>query len=179
MPTPIDAIRQRPRNPRKIAKAALDRLAESIKRDPEFMRLRPIVVDTAGEILGGNQRWRACKQLGMKELPDGWVVRAADLTPDQRRRFVLVDNAPEGMAGEWDKDILAADWKLDELVDLGLDKDMTGFDGEATAETAPAPSHPECRISFPPRVWLTQRHEIIAALQDVVGAFGGAAKWPV
>ena len=120
MPTPIDAIRPHPRNPRRIAQEALAKLCESIQRDPEFMRLRPIVVDAEGQILGGNQRWKACKALGFAELPDGWVVKADDLTDEQRRRFILVDNAPEGMAGEWDFDILGADWDLPELGDLGL-----------------------------------------------------------
>lgn len=34
---------------------------------------------------------------------------------------MIVDNAPDGMAGEWDATILQADWGLDELDDLGLD----------------------------------------------------------
>ena len=89
MPTPIDAIRPHPRNPRRIAQEALAKLCESIQRDPEFMRLRPIVVDAEGQILGGNQRWKACKALGFAELPDGWVVKADDLTDEQRRRFIF------------------------------------------------------------------------------------------
>lgn len=56
MPTPIDAIRPHPRNPRKIAKDALSKLCESIQRDPEFMRLRPIVVDGDAQILARNRR---------------------------------------------------------------------------------------------------------------------------
>ena len=120
MPTPIDAIRPHPRNPRRIAQEALAKLCESIQRDPEFMRLRPIVVDAEGQILGGNQRWKACKALGFAELPDGWVVKADDLTDEQRRRFILVDNAPEGMAGGWDFDLLKTEWNLPELGDLGL-----------------------------------------------------------
>jgi hypothetical protein len=115
----IDAIKPHDKNPRRISKAAMAKLCESIERDPEFMRLRPIVVDGDGMILGGNQRWRACKKIGMKTLPDDWVVQASDLSEEQRRRFVLVDNAPEGMAGGWDMDVLTAEYG-DLVVDLGL-----------------------------------------------------------
>ena len=116
-----NAITPNPDNPRKISEEALERLKRSIERDPEFMRLRPIVVDADGMILGGNQRYRAICELGMDEIPDDWVVRAADLTEEQRRRFVLVDNAPEGLSGEWDLELLAADWADVELEELGLE----------------------------------------------------------
>lgn len=117
----IDDIRPLEKNPRRISKEALDRLCQSIQRDPAFMRLRPIVVDGEGIILGGNQRWKACKRLGMTTLPDGWVVRASDLTPEQRRRFILVDNAPDGMSGDWDVSALQAEWDLTELAELGFE----------------------------------------------------------
>lgn len=63
MPLPIDALRPHGRNPRRISASQLALLCDSIKRDPEFMRLRPIVYDADGAILGGNQRWKACKAL--------------------------------------------------------------------------------------------------------------------
>jgi hypothetical protein len=104
-------------NPRTITDDALAKLAESIRRDPEFMRLRPIVIDGDGTVIGGNQRLRACTEiLGMSELPPGWVIRADNLTPEQRKRFVIVDNSPEGMAGAWDFEALR-DWSAD--IDLG------------------------------------------------------------
>ena len=103
----ISKLKTKKDNPRRISPAALDKLAESIKRDPEFMVLRPMVIDEDGTVLGGNQRLKAIQKLGMKEIPDTWVVKAADLTDEQKRRFVLVDNAPGGMAGDWDVDILS------------------------------------------------------------------------
>jgi len=117
----IDEIRPVEKNPRRIDPAALQKLQESIQRDPEFMRLRPIVVDGTGAIIGGNQRWRACRALGMKTIPDEWVVRAADLTDEQRRRFILVDNGPDGMTGTWDWEELSQGWSLQELTVLGFD----------------------------------------------------------
>ena len=115
----LHQIKPNPDNPRKIATEAMERLKESIRRDPEFMRLRPIVVDESGTILGGNQRHAAITALGMTEIPDDWVRRADDLTDEQRRRFVIVDNGPEGMSGEWDLELLAADWGDVGLVERG------------------------------------------------------------
>jgi len=117
----LHQIKPNPDNPRKIAPEALERLKASIRRDPEFMRLRPIVVDAAGTILGGNQRHAAIAALGMDEIPDDWVRRADDLTAEQRRRVVVVDNSPVGMSGEWDMELLATDWADVGLEELGLD----------------------------------------------------------
>lgn len=117
----LNTLKANSRNPRTITADALRKLCESISRDPAFMELRPIVVDADGMILGGNQRFRACQQLGMTEVPTSWVKTAAGMTDEQRRRFVLVDNAPDGMAGQWDLELLTADWHLPDLEDLGFD----------------------------------------------------------
>ena len=126
----IDKLKLHERNPRQITQAALNKLAESIRRDPEFMVLRPIVVDKDGTVLGGNMRLRAIRQLGMDEVPDAWVVRAADLTDEQKRRFILVDNAPTGMAGTWDIDLLANEWDVPELEELGFDLGELGLEAD-------------------------------------------------
>ena len=118
---PVASLTPNDRNPRTITPAALKKLSKSIERDPTFMELRPIIVDANGVILGGNQRFAACKVLGMTELPSSWVRTAEGLTDAQRKRFVIVDNAPEGMAGEWDLDALLADWQVPDLGDLGFD----------------------------------------------------------
>jgi len=119
----LSTLKFNKRNPRKIELDALTKLCESIKRDPQFMELRPIVIDENRMILGGNQRFRACQRLGMKAVPASWVRIATGLTAEQRKRFILVDNAPEGMAGEWDLEILTTEWQMPELGDLGFDSD--------------------------------------------------------
>ena len=140
-----------PANPRTISAGALARLMESIGRDPQFMRLRPIVVGADGAVLGGNQRLRACIELGMEELPAGWVVRADDLSPEQVRRFVVVDNAPEGMSGEWDFEALAKGYDFEELTGLGFgEDDLRAFDdvGDIGQDEAPdiAPGAPVSEV---------------------------------
>jgi len=139
-----------PTNPRTISAGAMQRLQESISRDPEFMRLRPIVINADGTVLGGNQRLQACMNLGMERLPDGWVVRADNITPEQARRFILIDNAPDGMSGEWDAEALARDYSFEELDGLGFDlADLRAFDdiGQIMQDEAPdiAPDAPVSR----------------------------------
>jgi ParB-like chromosome segregation protein Spo0J len=87
------------------------------------MALRPMVIDESGMVLGGNQRLKAIKSLGLKEIPDAWVMQAKDLTEEQRRRFILVDNNIPGMSGEFDFDALSQEWQLPELEDLGFSMD--------------------------------------------------------
>ena len=117
----LNTLKPNDRNPRKISADALAKLCESIERDHQFMELRPIVVDEGNVILGGNQRYAACLKLGKKEVPASWVKCAVGLTAEQRKRFILVDNAPEGMAGDWDLELLKIDWALPELTDLGFE----------------------------------------------------------
>ena len=157
----ISKIKPNPDNPRKIKATALDKLKESIERDPAFMRLRPIVVDGDGVILGGNQRYAAIKSLGMNTIPDEWVVMADDLTDEQRRRFIIVDNGPEGMAGEWDLDLLARDWADVDLSGLGLDIPVADvpYDGQADPDEIPEPI--DDPVSKKGDVWVLGDHRLM------------------
>jgi len=118
----LSKLKPRENNPRTISEEAMSKLCDSIQRDPDFMVLRPIVYDpeNGNEILGGNMRYRACVLLGMEEIPDDWTKSAKGLTEEQKRRFVIVDNAPSGMAGRWDWDLLANEFDVAELTDWGF-----------------------------------------------------------
>jgi hypothetical protein len=121
-----------------------------------MMELRPIVYDNAtGMILGGNMRYSACKELGTKEIPDTWVKDAADLTEDEKRRFIVEDNIP---FGEWDFDLLSESFKVSDLKEWGLDVDFM------EGSTSPRLEHDEVELtsykmshvllSFPPDKFL-------------------------
>lgn len=123
----LSTLHQNEKNPRTISDAALERLAESIQNDPEFMVLRPIVIDEKNMIIGGNQRYRALvEKLKRTDVPASWVVKASKLTKDQKRRFMLIDNAPQGMSGEWDFTLLRDNFTKAELESLGFDPTMLG-----------------------------------------------------
>jgi DNA modification methylase len=105
-------------NPRTIQKAKLDKLKKSIKEFEQMLSLRPIVIDEDNVVLGGNMRLQGLKKLGYKEIPDEWVQVAHGLTEAQKREFIIKDNVG---FGEWDWDMLQADWDLQELEDWGMD----------------------------------------------------------
>lgn len=111
----LDKLHKNPNNPRIIKDDKFKKLCQSIKEDPWFMRLRPIIYDETGMILGGNMRYEACKFLEMKEAP---AISANDLTEDQKNRFIIKDNVP---GGEWDWDVLANEWDVSDLEAWGLD----------------------------------------------------------
>jgi DNA modification methylase len=114
----VSTIKPNPNNPRQIKGEKFDKLKASIESFPRMMSLRPMVVDNDNVLLGGNMRLAAIKALGMKEIPDEWVVRADDLTDEQKREFIVKDNVG---FGEWDWDVLANEWDDLPLDDWGLD----------------------------------------------------------
>jgi site-specific DNA-methyltransferase (adenine-specific) len=111
----IKDIKSNPNNPRVIKDDKFHKLCESIKAFPKMLELRPIVVNDDMVVLGGNMRLKALKHLGLTEAP---VIKASELTEDQQRQFIIKDNAG---FGEWDWDMLANEWNIEELEQWGLD----------------------------------------------------------
>jgi DNA modification methylase len=111
----INAIKTNPKNPRLIKDDKFKKLVKSIQEFPQMLELRPIVVDENNIILGGNMRYKACIEAGLKEI---YILKAEDLTQQQKDEFIVKDNVG---FGEWDWDILANEWDTDKLQDWGLD----------------------------------------------------------
>jgi hypothetical protein len=110
----ISEVKLNPNNPRLIKDDKFKKLVQSIKDFPEMLSIRPIVVNQDMIILGGNMRFRACKEAGIKEIP----VIITDLSEEKQREFLIKDNIS---GGEWDWDLLANEWDNEELVEWGLD----------------------------------------------------------
>ena len=117
-------------NPRTIKDDKFRKLLNSIQEFPKMMELRPMVIDADGTVLGGNMRLKALQELGYTEIPDTWVRRAADLTDEEKQRFIIADNVG---FGEWDWEALANEWDTGDLADWGLDVPDT-FGTQAEAE---------------------------------------------
>ena len=111
----IASVNPSPNNPRIIKDNKFKKLVKSIQEFPEMLKLRPIVVDDRNFILGGNMRYKACVEAGLKEIP---VIKATDLTEEQKQEFVIKDNSS---FGEWDWDVLANEWDNTKLNDWGMD----------------------------------------------------------
>ena len=111
----IQEVKTNPNNPRIIKDDKFKKLVKSIIEFPEMLKLRPIVVDENMIILGGNMRYRACIEAGLKEV---WVETAKGLTEDQKKEFIIKDNAS---FGEWEWDMLSNEWNSAKLEQWGID----------------------------------------------------------
>lgn len=121
----LSELKLNERNPRQIKGAAFEKLKKSVKELPKMMRLRPIVIDADGVILGGNMRYRALQALGYSEIPNEWVKVADDLTEEEKQRFIIEDNV---QFGEWDFDMLFNEWDTPSLEDWGVE--IPDFDND-------------------------------------------------
>ena len=111
----ISSIKENENNPRSINKQKFKKLVKSVQEFPEMLKLRPIVVDKDNIILGGNMRYKACKEVGLKEV---YIIQAKNLSEEQVQEFIIKDNVG---FGDWDWDILANSWDTSLLTDWGVD----------------------------------------------------------
>lgn len=108
-----------PKNPRLIRDGKFEILKKSITDDPEMTALRELLVIEYGKkyvIIGGNMRFRAMQDLGIKEAP--CKVIPADTDVEKLKAYSIKDNAG---FGEWDWDDLANEWCDAPLSDWGVD----------------------------------------------------------
>jgi hypothetical protein len=115
----INSIKTNPKNPRLIKDEKFKKLVKSIQEFPDMLNKRPLIVftdvDNKYVVLGGNMRLKACKEVGIKEIP---VIVADEWTEEQKAEFLIKDNVG---FGEWDWDGLANEWDTEKLQDWGLD----------------------------------------------------------
>ena len=109
------------KNPR-FNDEAVKYVANSIK---EFGFKVPIIVDKNNVIVAGHTRYKACKELGIKNVP---VIIADDLNEEQIKAFRLADNKVSEKA-EWNFELLQ-----EELEDLDIDMSDFGFDIDLDVE---------------------------------------------
>lgn len=139
----LSALRLNDGNPRIIKDFKFQKLVKSILTFPEMLQLREIVTDEAMMVLGGNMRLRALqhiakmteleltqqlKQYGREDLEEYWIAWhdcpmesvkiARGLTDEQKKEFIAKDNVAYG---EWDWDMLANEWDIEDLKDWGVD----------------------------------------------------------
>lgn len=104
------------KNPRHIKnKKEHQKLIKSLQNFPEMKDIREIVIDENNLILAGNMRVYALEELGYADVR---VKQVLGLTEAKKREFIIKDNAH---TGDWDSDILANEWDMDELKDWDVD----------------------------------------------------------
>lgn len=117
-------------NPRKITQEQLDTLKQSIERNKDYFEARLLILSNrTGElvIIAGNQRYEACKQLGIEECP---TVLLEGLTEEREKEIIIRDNVSNG---EWDEELLQ-DWDAEDLADWGVDVSILEDEDEEEEE---------------------------------------------
>ena len=84
----INKLKPNPNNPRTINKSKFEKLKKSITEFPKMLELRPIVVDEAFMVLGGNMRLQALKELGI----NGYGFYNTFIHLDTRKKETFWDN---------------------------------------------------------------------------------------
>ena len=112
-------------NPRQLTKDQYQNLKDSISR---FGLVDPIIVnsnkDRKNIIVGGHQRVKVAKDMDIEFVP----VLEVDLTYEKERELNIRLNKN---TGEWDMDILANNFDMEELADFGFnDEDLKIFNEE-------------------------------------------------
>lgn len=146
-------IQVNPNNPRFIKDDKFKKLCQSIKDDPEFLTVRPIVVKN-GIIWGGNMRYRALLENGM-EIKDEWVKDVSDWTDEQIRKFAVIDNLEYG-DNDWD--LLSEQYEKEELEDWGLDIDKWKEDEVIEDEVPEVTENPISKLG---EVYQLGRHRLM------------------
>jgi hypothetical protein len=111
----IKDLKEYERNPRRMSKNQFENLVKSLQEDGYHQRL---IVNRDGTIIGGHQRKKALKEAGFKQgdkipvlMPD------RELEEEEFKRINVRDNLP---FGEFDFDMLASDFDIDQLIDWGM-----------------------------------------------------------
>lgn len=86
----ISTLRNWNKNPRGIKKDKFEELKKRIQRHGQF---KPLIITEDGEVLGGNMRLRAMKELG---ITDVWVSVVYPKTDAEKIEIALVDNEEMG-----------------------------------------------------------------------------------
>lgn len=113
----LKKLRLRKRNPRTITSAQMKKCMDKIQSKPEFLQENPILVnvlDGVYNVYCGNQRVRAARKLGWKQIPCSLSYNLSE--EDVKERVVLHNTH----FGENDYEMLACDYDIELLLSCGL-----------------------------------------------------------
>lgn len=144
-----------PANPRTISTDDYQKLIDSIKDDPEYLEHEMPHVIKHGDVyvvLNGNQRLRALKELGYKEVPV--TIYPDDTPPDVIKARIIKSNHGYGKD---DMDMLANEWSDMPLDEWGIDLPDDWLEQEPEVEEDEAPEVDE---SEPPKSKLGEVYQL-------------------
>ena len=171
----ISKVKGNPKNPRIIKNDKFKTLKHSIKTLPNYMKLRPVIVDEDMMVLGGNMRLKASIDLGKKEIWTDMFTQADcdemnEIAIEEKREtktyleycdeIIIKDNVS---SGDWEWDMLANEWDSVQLNDFGLDVWENEDDKEPEAGLIEDDEIPEVKESKVKRgdIWQLGEHRLM------------------
>jgi ParB-like chromosome segregation protein Spo0J len=123
----INSLKNNPDNPRLIKDDQFKNLCESLKENMDYFEARPILCNKDMVIFAGNQRFKAAKAIGMKEVP----CIIMDISEERQTELMLRDNRTNGV---WDREELP---KYGELLEkVGFTNEELILESEAEEKNA-------------------------------------------
>lgn len=132
---PISKLKNHPDNPRTIKDEKYNKLKESIKGFSSMLELRELILNEDYQVLGGNMRLKAAKELKFKEMPCKVFTREMAERENLQKKeegeptktyeeyckeFVIKDNLSYG---EWEWAKVKDMWGEDVVTDWGMEID--------------------------------------------------------
>jgi len=147
-------------NPRQITKKQYNDLKDSLDK---FSLVEPIVVNKDMTIIGGHQRYKIWKENAEQSNVDDITIPCVvlDLNKEQERELNIRLNKS---GGEWDMDILANEFDIEELKEWGFKDIEFGFNidkiTEGNTEDDHIPEVKESRVKLGD-VWQLGKHRLM------------------
>ena len=113
----ISELKQAEYNPRRMTNKQYEDLKNSLEK---FGLVDPIIINSDNTVIGGHQRLKIVRELGGSEVP---AVRVNLSKEDERELNIRLNKN----TGEFDLDILANNFGVDELKDWGFKDIELGF----------------------------------------------------
>ncbi len=123
------------RNPRQINKRQAERLVESFD---QFGQVETIAVGPHNEVYNGHQRLNVLKEKYGEDYEVAVRVASRALTEKEREKLTVFLH--KGAAGDWDFDMLANEFELDDLLEWGFEPpelDLDLWAGEPPEDVEP------------------------------------------
>ena len=115
----ISKLKPARRNARTHSKLQTSQIAESIRR---FGFTNPVLIDDDNHLIAGHGRVSAASGIGLTEVP---CIRLSNMSAADKRAYIIADNKI-ALNADWDPEMLALEFQ--ELIDLGFDVSLTGFE---------------------------------------------------
>lgn len=166
----IKTLKPNPDNPRVLTEKGMADLKKSVEK---FGLAEPLVIQPDGTVIGGHARLKDAELRQETEI--ACMVPDRALTEAEMKELGIRLN--RNVAGQWDWDILANQFEIEELTDWGFSEiELTGISGdtEDNNDTIGIPNKDPniiVRLSLHPAIWLAKREEIIFILDKLNKAY--------